>query len=399
MEKGMDDSYNKAGGAGEVRRINVVYFLSRGGRTDHPHLFRINHLHRSGVRLRDVKRWLSEVRGKDMQDNFSWAYKRKYKAGYVWQDLMDDDLITPISDNEYVLKGCDVRGTPPPPCADEKKLDGREEKGRKVLPCDQKQVEEELQVAPDSDENSPKPPPPVDQDSPSSEGEAARFRIVLPLDLQERKRRQQEATRSAAIDQQALVVRAAAPGGKKQQPAAGRAPRMRVARVLHSILTPSRSLGGAAPAETTTTTTGGGTRRPCAPAWTAAASSECSTFGFDSIKRPTVSVTDSGGRGSMNRKARLRRAGGKDKAKREGRKRDGAVAAAHKPASLPLCSQCGKEFKPQDMHLHMQSCRGFRARMRSSNGTRGTDRNHTRSARADDSSPERPSTGLLLTQS
>lgn len=35
---------------------------------------------------------------------------RKYKAGYIWQDLMmDDDLITPISDNEYVLKGCDVR--------------------------------------------------------------------------------------------------------------------------------------------------------------------------------------------------------------------------------------------------------------------------------------------------
>jgi hypothetical protein len=28
---------------------------------------------------------------------------------------MDDDLITPISDNEYVLKGCDVRRTPPPP--------------------------------------------------------------------------------------------------------------------------------------------------------------------------------------------------------------------------------------------------------------------------------------------
>jgi hypothetical protein len=41
---------------------------------------------------------------------------RKYKAGYVWQDLKDHDLITPISDNEYVLKGCDVRGTPPP-CA------------------------------------------------------------------------------------------------------------------------------------------------------------------------------------------------------------------------------------------------------------------------------------------
>uniref|UniRef100_A0A453FNS8 Uncharacterized protein n=1 Tax=Aegilops tauschii subsp. strangulata TaxID=200361 RepID=A0A453FNS8_AEGTS len=60
--------------------------------------------------------------------------------------------------------------------------------------------------------------------------------------------------------------------------------------------------------------------------------------------------------------------------------------------------QCGKEFKPQDLHLHMQSCRGFRARMRSSTGTRGMDKNHMRSARTDNSSPERPSTGLLLTQ-
>lgn len=43
---------------GEVRRINVVYFLSRGGRTDHPHLFRVNHLNlnRAGVRLRGMFR-------------------------------------------------------------------------------------------------------------------------------------------------------------------------------------------------------------------------------------------------------------------------------------------------------------------------------------------------------
>lgn len=30
---------------------------------------------------------------------------RRYKTGYVWQDSLDDDLITPISDNEYVIKG------------------------------------------------------------------------------------------------------------------------------------------------------------------------------------------------------------------------------------------------------------------------------------------------------
>lgn len=30
---------------------------------------------------------------------------RRYRTGYVWQDVADDDLITPVSDNEYVLKG------------------------------------------------------------------------------------------------------------------------------------------------------------------------------------------------------------------------------------------------------------------------------------------------------
>lgn len=115
----MDAAHKGAAAGGEVRRINVVYFLSRGGRTDHPHLFRVNHLFRAGgVRLRgtfflhlqirlfasatcdrrrsmpliinslpfvsnrfafvrsDVKRWLSELRGKDMPDNYSWSYKR-----------------------------------------------------------------------------------------------------------------------------------------------------------------------------------------------------------------------------------------------------------------------------------------------------------------------------------
>ncbi|KAK6162823.1 hypothetical protein DH2020_002664 [Rehmannia glutinosa] len=43
-----------------------------------------------------------------MPESFSWSYKRRYKTGYVWQDLLDDDLINPISDNEYVLKGSDI---------------------------------------------------------------------------------------------------------------------------------------------------------------------------------------------------------------------------------------------------------------------------------------------------
>lgn len=95
----------------EVRRIHVIYFLSRKGKIEHPHLLRVHHLSRNGVHLRDVKRWLGELRGKDMPESFAWSYKRRYKSGYVWQDLLDEDLITPISDNEYVLKGSEIPST------------------------------------------------------------------------------------------------------------------------------------------------------------------------------------------------------------------------------------------------------------------------------------------------
>ncbi|KAH7864317.1 hypothetical protein Vadar_028220 [Vaccinium darrowii] len=43
-----------------------------------------------------------------MPESFAWSHKRRYKTGYIWQDLLDEDLITPISDNEYVLKGSEI---------------------------------------------------------------------------------------------------------------------------------------------------------------------------------------------------------------------------------------------------------------------------------------------------
>ncbi|KVG27377.1 protein UPSTREAM OF FLC-like isoform X2 [Cynara cardunculus var. scolymus] len=63
-------------GGGQVRRVHIVYFLSRNGCTEHPHLFRVHHLSRNGVRLRDVKSWLSELRGNNMPEGFAWSYKR-----------------------------------------------------------------------------------------------------------------------------------------------------------------------------------------------------------------------------------------------------------------------------------------------------------------------------------
>ncbi|XP_060973214.1 protein SOSEKI 1 isoform X1 [Cannabis sativa] len=100
------------GKCGEIRRLHIIYFLTHLGRSEHPHLIRVHHLTRTGVYLRDVKRWLGDLRGKDMAEAYAWSYKRRYKSGYVWQDLVDEDLITPLSDNEYVLKGSEIISTP-----------------------------------------------------------------------------------------------------------------------------------------------------------------------------------------------------------------------------------------------------------------------------------------------
>ncbi|KAK1314828.1 hypothetical protein QJS10_CPA06g01578 [Acorus calamus] len=50
---------------------------------------------------------------------------RKYKSGYVWQDVLrDDHLITPVSDNEYVLKGSLITSSISPSNQDEIKRTG-----------------------------------------------------------------------------------------------------------------------------------------------------------------------------------------------------------------------------------------------------------------------------------
>nr|XP_043611042.1 protein SOSEKI 1 [Erigeron canadensis] len=95
----------------QVRRVHIVYYLCHNGRIEHPHLIRIHHRSHNGVHLKDVKRWLSKLRGEDMPQKFAWSYKRKYKGGYIWQDILDEDLITPICDNEYVLKGSQISKT------------------------------------------------------------------------------------------------------------------------------------------------------------------------------------------------------------------------------------------------------------------------------------------------
>lgn len=41
-------------GRGEVRKVNVVYFISREGKVEHPHLIRVHQFRGHGVHLRGI---------------------------------------------------------------------------------------------------------------------------------------------------------------------------------------------------------------------------------------------------------------------------------------------------------------------------------------------------------
>ncbi|XWS44895.1 hypothetical protein CRYUN_Cryun15aG0089000 [Craigia yunnanensis] len=88
-----------------IRKIKVVYYLTRNGQLEHPHYMEVTHLVNQPLRLRDVMERLTALRGKGMPSLYSWSCKRSYKNGYVWNDLADNDIIPPSDGAEYVLKG------------------------------------------------------------------------------------------------------------------------------------------------------------------------------------------------------------------------------------------------------------------------------------------------------
>lgn len=90
------------------RKVQVVYYLSRAGQLEHPHLLEVSVSPTEGLYLRDVKKRLAVIRGRSLPSTFAWSYKRSYKNGYVWQDLCDDDLIFPAHGCDYVLKGSEI---------------------------------------------------------------------------------------------------------------------------------------------------------------------------------------------------------------------------------------------------------------------------------------------------
>uniref|UniRef100_A0A2N9HLG3 SOSEKI DIX-like domain-containing protein n=1 Tax=Fagus sylvatica TaxID=28930 RepID=A0A2N9HLG3_FAGSY len=91
-----------------IKKVQVVYYLSRNGHLEHPHYMEVTHLANQPLRLRDVTERLTVLRGKGMPSLYSWSCKRSYKSGYVWNDLAENDIIYPSEGAEYVLKGSEL---------------------------------------------------------------------------------------------------------------------------------------------------------------------------------------------------------------------------------------------------------------------------------------------------
>ncbi|KAJ0539292.1 putative protein SOSEKI [Helianthus annuus] len=89
------------------RRVPVVYYLSRNGNLEHPHFIEVPLSSPDGLYLRDVIDRLDSLRGKGMAALYSWSSKR-YKNGFVWHDLAENDYIYPANGQEYVLKGSEL---------------------------------------------------------------------------------------------------------------------------------------------------------------------------------------------------------------------------------------------------------------------------------------------------
>ncbi|KAL4330393.1 hypothetical protein AHAS_Ahas13G0395600 [Arachis hypogaea] len=90
------------------RKVQVVYYLSRNGLLEHPHLMELTLLpSQLPLRLKHVFDRLMALRGTAMPLQYSWSSKRKYKSGYVWHDLAPKDILHPSQggEEEYVLKG------------------------------------------------------------------------------------------------------------------------------------------------------------------------------------------------------------------------------------------------------------------------------------------------------
>ncbi|XP_059311988.1 protein SOSEKI 1 [Lycium ferocissimum] len=361
-------------GGTEVRRLHIIYFLSRKGRIEHPHLIRVHHFSRNGIRLRDVKRWLGELRGKDMPESFAWSYKRKYKTGYVWQDLLDEDLITPISDNEYVLKGSQVSSITP----------------IKDASCGEKGVTTTMQkeqTKPDQDHNqdpsmdsSKKIPSEIEEESPTSTVTTDSPKIqeeekVNNFENSSSSFSSNSSTSSASFGSMKIKKKTndhVKENGEKNSTQSSektsKNPKLNKSRsysngassIFRNLITcgaVDTDESGIVPLRKNKTSLTASSEK------TVSFSSEiCKSEKLGGSQRifGTAWNQQTNGRKSCDGAF----SSSKNKSEFGSRR---SVSANYKPINGPNCSQCGKPFKPEKLHSHMKSCKGMKALAKGAN--------------------------------
>ncbi|XP_051140990.1 protein SOSEKI 1 [Andrographis paniculata] len=345
----------------EMRRVDIVYFLSRKGSIEHPHLIRLHHLSRNGIRLRDVKRWLGEVRGKDMPDSFSWSYKRKYKSGYVWQDLLDDDLITPISDSEYVLKGSEISSTIDPPEADSSYNEKIEQPSSS--PCLQEDKKATHKSHNSSDSVSPKSSSQIEESSQTFGSETSTLTedhdsIKLETASASPAKQEQQRQRPPSFPLPSFPAKNTAKKsdetkGSASSPSSTKSKKGTSSSSSSSIFRSLITCGGVHTHDSAVVPI----NKPKKPSDRDEAnsaeickrdSSFCGSQSQRVFGTPCWTQQQWNGRKSF------------DGARNDSSSR----TAAYKPAVAgPTCSQCGKTFRPDKMHSHMKSCKGMKAAM------------------------------------
>ncbi|KAK9282775.1 hypothetical protein L1049_010996 [Liquidambar formosana] len=481
---------------GQVRRVHIIYFLSRMGRIEHPHLIRVHHLGRNGVYLRgfslfnwvvcygrffvinldsflilllllllllckliskDIKRWLADLRGKDMPESFAWSYKRRYKTGYVWQDLLDDDLITPISDNEYVLKGSQISSIPSDPSSNGEKT-ATIQKQQPVEVEDNKHhpasttEEEAILGHPDSKmhisakTSSSSPSDEITQESPpfgsemstltddSTKLEEDEKQVVekskQKLDVLEEsetldnssspylnilllnKKSKSKKKKNCNKDEEEEKSSSGGTGGSsfswQSSSTRSRGHSSGASQMFRNLIT----CGAVDTKDSVMRVIHGSTKKSNkSTGYTTTTSDHNNNKGKSDI---ICEGDNLGGSArifgtSWNHQphyhhqhtaARRSCDGMKDSKKKSSGSSDffanpkpKAVSAAYKPVAGPNCSQCGKSFKPEKMHKHMKSCRGMKALAKSDAAVV----EKTPSQRSMNSSTKKPASGYFLT--
>ncbi|KAK2988075.1 hypothetical protein RJ640_002016, partial [Escallonia rubra] len=409
----------EAQGGGEVRRVHIIYFLSRKGRSEHPHLIRVHHLSRNGVRLRDVKRWLSELRGKDLAESYAWSYKRRYKAGYVWQDLLDEDLITPISDNEYVLKGSEIVPTnfdtalcsygekeKEPPR--QKEPNNPEQKAAKIEEHPEKPMDMSMKASCEIEEESP---PFGSETSTLTEG-SPKLEEDKHSDTTTKEQKLEHYDQKDKVESPSLYPTFLNKNKKSKKhgitgsssPAPSTSPASEA-----SYFAKSRSYSnGASHMFRSLITCGAVDTKDTAMVMINRRNK--AGLNTPTNNKPLINTAEIfkgekwGGYERINGNQKQQqnserkswegvKKGSKKNMKSEGSNKK-TVSAAYKPVNGPNCSQCGKPFKPEKLHAHMKSCRKMKALAK---GTKSADAERTPNKSTDTSSQDSVS-GYYLTK-